>query len=637
MSTNVVCLSNGAHHIKRNYRSELDGLRAVAVLAVLANHAAPKWLESGFLGVDVFFVLSGYVVAHSWHSRSNSNAREFYRRRIRRLQPALLLVLICTSIIALPLALLTPANQITAVSALIGASNLTLLNQSLDYFGAAAGNNPFTHTWSLGVEEQFYLAFPLLVRKRRLLIILCCAALVLWFFLQLQQPEASFYLMPARLWELGLGILLLQFEQRNNNPPSWMSTLGLAGLLLTFYMPLSMQIISTPFAVLSSASLIHGLTKSNWLKNAFQTANIVAIGKRAYGIYLWHWPLLVLTRAQWPDERLLNSALPLALTFIIAEASYRWLEQPLRSGNWGFKAAAVLVTTSAALVTSISWLANQKSNGPSWAHFSDSHRQALTEQQCHSSKRSDALSQCLAKNSNLLPKIILIGDSHAAHLQPLLDEFKVEVAQLTDRNLPNLWLGQSCREPAYCMNKAQVLQQLNRVLNPQSVVILGLSPRRLTGPKRTASQTKQSLSKLKDSLNALINVVEKNQSQLLLLGGLPQTSCPRGLGMNILFNRGGPQAVSKLCSPSTTQAIKQNQPQLDLYNALKGKHPKHVNIFNSLTLFCDNSICPLTNPENQLLMWDELAHLTPAGLEKIRDPLQEKIKNLLTKVPPSSP
>lgn len=631
MKPDPVDLSQGEHYLERSYRSELDGLRAVAVVAVLLNHACAEWLESGFLGVDVFFVLSGYVVARSWQSRKRSNAKDFYRRRIRRLQPALIATLIITFIVSIPLGLLTPTNQLTAISALIGASNITLLNQSLDYFGAAAGNNPFTHTWSLGVEEQFYLVFPLLVRRVRLLIILSAGAFLLWFLLQLQQPDASFYLMPARLWELGLGILLLQFEQRNKNPPSWIGTVGITGLLLTFCMPLSLQIISTPFAILSSACLIHGLKESNWLKSAFQTGKLVAIGKRAYGIYLWHWPLLVLAGAQWPNEPFLNTALPLTLTFVIAWISYRWLEQPLRKGNWGFKAAAALMTTSAALLTSIGWLANQKSNSPTWANFSDSHRQALTAQQCHSSKRSDALSQCLRSNNNWRPKIILIGDSHAAHLQPLLDDFKVEVLQLTDRNLPNLWLGRGCREPAYCMNKAQVIQQLDRVLNPGSLVILGLSPRRLNGPQQTASQTKALISQLEDSLTALIDLVKQHQSQLMLLGGLPQASCPPSVGMDVLFNRGGSKEVNKLCSPSTTQAKKQNQPQLDLYNSLKGKHQKHVDIFNSLPLFCNHSNCSLTNLENQLLIWDELAHLTPAGLDKIRDPLQEKIKSKLGK------
>lgn len=630
-------LANEDLDIDMKYRSELDGLRAIAVLAVLVNHATPQWLNSGFLGVDVFFVISGYVVARSWQSRQHSNSKDFYRRRLRRLQPALIATLIGVSILSLPLTLLTPANQITAISALIGISNLTMLNQSLDYFGAAAAHNPFTHTWSLGIEEQFYLIFPLVINRRRLLSILCTAALVLWLFLQLQQPEASFFLMPARFWELSLGIMLLQFEQINHPPPSGMSTLGLAGLLIAFCMPLSLQIITTPFAVLSSAILINGLTESNWLKSSFQTAQLVAVGKRAYGIYLWHWPLLVLGRAQWPDEELLNTAMPLALTFIIAWISYRWLEQPLRRGDWGFKAAAALMTTSAAFLASIGWLSSQVKVGPTWATFSASHRQALTAQQCHSSKRSDALSQCLRSDSNLLPKIALIGDSHAAHLQPLLEGFKLEVLQLTDRNLPNLWLGRSCREPAYCMNKAQVIQQLDRVLNPGSLVILGLSPRRLSGRQHTASQTKALISQLEDSLTALIDLVKKHQSQLILLGGLPQTSCPPGLGMDVLFNRGGSKEVDKLCSPSTTQAKKQNQLQLDLYNSLKAKHHKHVDIFNSLPLFCDNAICSLTNRGNQLLIWDELAHLTPAGLKKIRDPLQEKIKSKLEKQAKSIP
>jgi len=150
-----------SHHIQRLYRLELDGLRALAVAAVLIHHAHPSWLPGGFLGVDLFFVLSGYVVARTWRSHS---APAFYRRRLRRLQPALIVCLAVSAAIAAALALLNRHHTATALAALTGASNLTLLSQSLNYFRPATSLNPFTHTWSLGVEEQFYLLFPLLIR-----------------------------------------------------------------------------------------------------------------------------------------------------------------------------------------------------------------------------------------------------------------------------------------------------------------------------------------------------------------------------------------------------------------------------------------------------------------------------------------
>lgn len=143
-----------------------DGLRAVAVLAVLLNHAHPHWLPGGFLGVDTFFVLAGYVVARSWRPRG---AAAFYRRRLRRLQPALVVCVALSAAIAAPIA---------------------LLSQNLDYFGPAAAQPVHPHM-ELGVEDQFYLLLPLLIRRPGLLLWLTPASLVLWMAQQSHQPEAA--------------------------------------------------------------------------------------------------------------------------------------------------------------------------------------------------------------------------------------------------------------------------------------------------------------------------------------------------------------------------------------------------------------------------------------------------------------
>ena len=152
-----------SHNMQRGYRTELDGLRALAVIAVLVNHAKSSWLPSGYLGVDSFFVLSGYVVARSWFSHQNQTSGLFYVRRLRRLQPALVTMLLGSFLLSWPTGLLSSSNTSTGLASLVGLSNLSLLSQSLDYFGANAAENPFTHTWSLAVEEQFYLLFPLAI------------------------------------------------------------------------------------------------------------------------------------------------------------------------------------------------------------------------------------------------------------------------------------------------------------------------------------------------------------------------------------------------------------------------------------------------------------------------------------------
>ena len=133
------------------YREELDGIRALAIVAVLINHTFKTLLPGGYLGVDLFFVISGYVVANSWRNRKEkSAAKHFYQRRLKRLQPGLTCMLIITFFVISGCGLLTKSITITALMSLIGAGNISLLHQSLDYFGQAAEKNPFTHmeSWS---------------------------------------------------------------------------------------------------------------------------------------------------------------------------------------------------------------------------------------------------------------------------------------------------------------------------------------------------------------------------------------------------------------------------------------------------------------------------------------------------------
>ena len=164
-----------------------------------------------------------------------------------------MVMLLGSCLLSWPAGLLTSSHTKTALTSLIGLSNLELLNQSLDYFGTAANNNPFTHTWSLGVEEQFYLLFPMLIVRPRWLVVLTPVALGLWISLELLQPDLAFYLMPARLWELGLGILICRWSFRWQ-PKAWLGWVGFAALLSAYCTPLSWKLWSTPLAVAASSA-----------------------------------------------------------------------------------------------------------------------------------------------------------------------------------------------------------------------------------------------------------------------------------------------------------------------------------------------------------------------------------------------
>ena len=224
---------------------------------------------------------------------------------------------------------------------------------------------------------------------------------------------------------------------------------------------------------------------------------------------------------------------------------------------------------------------------------------------------------------------MLIGDSHAAHLRPVLASSGFPLIQLTDRNLPNLWLGRRCRETAYCFSSEQFNKALEASLSPGSLVVLGLSPRRLTGPQRSQAERKHAKDQLRQSLNALIPVLERRKSKMLLIDGLPQVNCPTGQTFTSLFNRGGPGAVINTCSPSQNWIRTQNNAQSQVFEKLRQLHPNTVVVFETTSLFCNGDPCRIGNDSGELLVWDELAHLTNEGRLRLAAPLRRTTQALL--------
>jgi peptidoglycan/LPS O-acetylase OafA/YrhL len=343
------------------YRPEIDGLRAFAVLAVIFNHFNADVLPSGFLGVDVFFLISGFVITASLAGRGPFDTAAdlllgFYSRRVRRLLPALM---VCVLVTAVAISFFDPRalqSLQTGLAALFGVSNLLLFHQATDYFAREASLNAFTHTWSLGVEEQFYLLFPLLVwfcgfrragaqaGERRLFAVTAIASmlsLVSFVVLCELQPAAAYFLMPCRFWEMGAGCLLflgLQGDGRlrrlagHLEGERW-STALLALLLASLALPRNLQALSTPVVVLLSSLLLLASGGGNRVGRLLRHPQAVRIGRISYSLYLWHWSVLVLSRwtigIQWWTVPLQIGAM-----LLLSLASTDWLEEPLRRARW---------------------------------------------------------------------------------------------------------------------------------------------------------------------------------------------------------------------------------------------------------------------------------------------------------------
>ncbi len=363
--------SNAAStHYRLGFRGDLEGLRAVAILLVVAAHAKVSWLAGGFIGVDVFFVLSGYLITgllvKEIEATHSLGFVDFYARRMRRLLPGMLLMIGMTcllgSLLLLPEAQTGQASA--AASAVFWLSNFHFAFQQMDYFSPGSESNLFLHTWSLGVEEQFYLIWPLLLvlamgawqpngnpLVRRDPTWLMAGLLIGSFALALHwtyaSPQLGFYTMPARAWEFALGSLVLLLTGAPNLPPrrllrirpSMQIVAGWVGLAVIIA---SALVFDNSFAYPGYwASLPSVGTALVLLAGSGQTRNAAnpllslrpmqAIGRISYSWYLWHWPVLLLGAELIDFDSVLNRALLVLLSLMIAAASYRFFEKPIRA------------------------------------------------------------------------------------------------------------------------------------------------------------------------------------------------------------------------------------------------------------------------------------------------------------------
>ena len=345
----------GAQPTERlGYIPAIDGLRAVAVVSVILFHLWPKLLPGGFTGVDIFFVISGFVVTGSLLGRQFDSlgqlAKWFYARRLMRIMPALvamLLAAILATQLFVPQAWLS--NSIAQVGrfALFGLSNVVLATDTETYFGPQAAYNPFTHTWSLGVEEQFYLLFPLLLywhqrlhsgpKAVRWVAILTGLSLLICAILAAFAPKFAFYLIFARFWELGAGMLLCLTRDRWLGWAKRQRWLGpVSALLIAAGFAISEgPLFPFPFAllpVLGTAGLIATICAGRALR-ALASKPMVAVGLLSYSLYLWHWPVFVLFRWTGGLHTLNLQLAALAIAVVLAILSYFLIERPLRSNK----------------------------------------------------------------------------------------------------------------------------------------------------------------------------------------------------------------------------------------------------------------------------------------------------------------
>ena len=338
-------------NIQNNYRNDILGLRGIAVLGVIIYHFNKSVLPSGFLGVDIFFAISGYVITSSLFKNNFSNFSKFllsfYNKRFQRLFPALVLYVLIFSLL---ISFFDPDPQFslrTGFTSLFGVSNLYLFKQSSDYFSQSSDLNIFNNTWSLGIESQFYLIFPFVFWFTGLkrgnsanikffvttLSIVSIASLINFvYFYQTNNPY-SYLLISSRFWEIASGSISFLISQNKTFQISFLTKLPTFPIFLIlvglFWMPIIYAPISTLFTIILTNLLILNTGKDDYIYKFLTNSILKILGLISYSLYLWHWGILSLSRwtigiTWW------TIPLQIVLIFIFSYLSFRYLEIPFR-------------------------------------------------------------------------------------------------------------------------------------------------------------------------------------------------------------------------------------------------------------------------------------------------------------------
>ncbi len=447
--------------VRHRYRPEIDGLRAFAVLAVIINHINKDILPGGYLGVDIFFVISGYVITSSLEGRKTKNFTEFivsfYVRRIKRIFPALIFFVVTTSVL---ICFFCPEPQkiiFTGISSLFGFSNFYLIKQATDYFAQSTLLNAFTHTWSLGVEEQFYIIFPLLFwfsgfgknskngaeNLSLFLILLSIFSLISFLIIFPRNQTLAYFFMPMRFWEIATGCLVLLAERKKgfliNKLEKIPPILIFSILILIMFLP-RLESFSTLLIIIFASILIISLKENTFLFKLLTKEKIVYLGLISYPLYLWHWGILSISR--WTiGIHWWSIPFQILVIYFLSNFSYKYIENPFRFKNYLNKSKNIIIGLVSIFAASLSLIGiNSFSNN----FYLGSKRNLINlernkiEKDISNKKcdlrfnnviKNEKLEDCIFQNKSLskdTKKLFWVGSSHSGTLSGLIGSLAKE-------------------------------------------------------------------------------------------------------------------------------------------------------------------------------------------------------------------
>jgi peptidoglycan/LPS O-acetylase OafA/YrhL len=613
------------------YRAEIDGLRALAVMPVILFHAGFEFFSGGFVGVDVFFVISGYLITTILIEdieKKQFSILNFYERRARRILPALFFVLLICIPFAwmwmLPSQMKDFSQSLVAVS--LFASNILFWRES-GYFDAAAEEKPLLHTWSLAVEEQYYVLFPIFLilawrfGKNRvfwMIVVMAAISLLLSEWGWRNKPNANFFLAPTRAWELFAGsIAAFVVQKRGVQKNDALSLLGLSGIVFSIFA----YDESTPFPsvyalvpVLGVVLLILYADKDTLAAKLLSTKAFVGIGLISYSAYLWHQPLFAFARIRQVEHPSPTLMLTLSLASIaFAFVSWMYVEKPFRYSLKSRKLIFLASFIALAIPFSIGlfWLSEiskEASSGSKLTGINCKFFQGVGDASCINSNH---------KNANLT--VLIWGDSHSLALRKDVivpkDVNVISIGHSGCAPLIGLYRFDGIGNSTNCNNKEVILNYANYIndINPDIVVLVARWPLYLNGWERkgvrqsahhmlTNSDENMSLVLNSDSfrkelvLSKLKDTVDYLSAKKVYVLVSPPDLADVGLTRFNLWKEVIPYSEIK----SYNAAVKDIIDEKDAFDVIDSKE-----------LFCADGVCRLTT--KGLPLYDDDNHVSFLG------------------------
>ena len=634
------------------YRPDIDGLRAIAVLSVLVFHAFPDVLKAGFIGVDIFFVISGFLISSIIFENLDRNSfsfREFYGRRIKRIFPALALVLLSCLVFGWFGLLGDEYKQLGKhiAAGAVFVSNFALWQES-GYFNNAAETKPLLHLWSLAIEEQFYIVWPLLmwlIWKRKVLFWTIFAALLIGSFLVSAylvriDRVAAFYFPGSRIWELLAGVFLAYLAVR---PTRWQpsarqrnlaSLLGVFLLALAFFKIDKYRPYPGSWALLPElgAFLIIFAGAAAWFNRVvLSNKRLVWVGLISFPLYLWHWPILSFMRiieSEMPDMAYRIAAL--VLSFLLAWLTYQFVEKPIRQSNISNNSSKTFLL--AGLITSLGLMG--------WLVFQNNGFSARAAAQINGVNTWDNLTfatpctfitngprhddWCNIGNApSKPPTTVLIGDSVGSNFSPMLQKY-AETSGDTSFVFRQFGRGLCHGFPEIGYDNCKELVKaahayIEKTPSIDTIILAANWPLYFNGFDRVGS-THVSSQQFKDAFEKNVAYYQGLGKRVIVFLAPPIGANPRAC-----LTRPLRLSDKSSCNLSLADAL-HNDGQYRVYFAtyLKGMN---IDTFDPFKYMCDETICKIT--DGVRIYYVDHEHFSIFGGQFLANAAKDDLINLL--------